>query len=162
MIAWKCDVTGKMAPPAAVAEPLQRRLLQDPFQTARALAKRLQDLGHHVWIDIDMNEPSKQEMTRGIRRHKTFLLFLTKGSLLREFCQYELRLAIRLQKQIVIVDEEPSPHPDRGGALAFQTYIDDAQRGDDVFCDASESVVISCVGDGDTQGRPMKMAAPQI
>ncbi len=104
-------------------------------QTARALAKRLQDLGHHVWIDIDMNEPSKQEMTRGIRRHKTFLLFLTKGSLLREFCQYELRLAIRLQKQIVIVDEEPSPHPDRGGALAFQTYIDDAQRGDDVFCD---------------------------
>ncbi len=36
------------------------------------------------------------------------------------------------------------------------------EEGDDVFCDASESVVISCVGDGDTQGRPMKIAAPQI
>ncbi len=36
------------------------------------------------------------------------------------------------------------------------------EEGDDVFCDVSESVVISCVGDGDTQGRPMKIAAPQI
>lgn len=36
------------------------------------------------------------------------------------------------------------------------------EEGDDVFCDTSEGVVISCVGDGDTQGRPMKIAAPQI
>ena len=56
-------------------------------------------------------------MTRGIRRHKTFLLFLTKGSLLREFCQYELRLAIRLQKQIVIVDEAVAPPGPEAGRL---------------------------------------------
>ena len=36
------------------------------------------------------------------------------------------------------------------------------EEGDDVFCDVSESVAISCVGDGDTQGRPMKPAAPQM
>ena len=36
------------------------------------------------------------------------------------------------------------------------------EEGDDVFCDVSESVVISCVGDGDAQGRPMKPAAPQM
>ena len=35
------------------------------------------------------------------------------------------------------------------------------QVGDDVFCAASESIVVSCAGAGDTQGRPLKEAAPQ-
>ena len=34
--------------------------------------------------------------------------------------------------------------------------------GDDVFCAASESVVVNCVGDGETQGRPSKEAVPQL
>merc|ERR1712032_407087 len=32
---------------------------------------------------------------------------------------------------------------------------------EDVFCAAEESVIVRCVGDGDTQGRPMKVAPPQ-
>ena len=35
------------------------------------------------------------------------------------------------------------------------------QVGDDVFCAASESIVVSCAGDGDTQGRALKESAPQ-
>merc|ERR1711862_998764 len=31
---------------------------------------------------------------------------------------------------------------------------------EDVFCAAEESVIVRCVGDGDTQGRPMKIASP--
>ena len=36
------------------------------------------------------------------------------------------------------------------------------QAGDDVFCAASESLVVACTGDGETQGRPAKEAAPQV
>merc|ERR1712228_164109 len=35
------------------------------------------------------------------------------------------------------------------------------EQNDDVFCAPEESVIVRCVGDGDTQGRPMKAAAPQ-
>lgn len=36
------------------------------------------------------------------------------------------------------------------------------EAGDDVFCAPSESLVISCAGDGETQGRPAKEIAPNI
>ena len=35
------------------------------------------------------------------------------------------------------------------------------EAGDDVFCAASESIVITCAGDGETQGRPAKEVVPQ-
>ena len=35
------------------------------------------------------------------------------------------------------------------------------QAREDVFCAPSESVVVTCAGDGETQGRPAKEAAPQ-
>jgi hypothetical protein len=35
------------------------------------------------------------------------------------------------------------------------------QVGEDVFCAPSESIVVTCAGDGDTQGRPVKESAPQ-
>lgn len=35
------------------------------------------------------------------------------------------------------------------------------QAGDDVFCAPSESIVVTCAGDGETQGRPQKESAPQ-
>lgn len=35
------------------------------------------------------------------------------------------------------------------------------EAGDDVFCAPSESLVVACSGDGDTQGRPAKERAPQ-
>ena len=35
------------------------------------------------------------------------------------------------------------------------------ESGEDVFCAPSESVAVSCAGDGETQGRPAKEAAPQ-
>mmetsp|Transcript_56149 Transcript_56149/g.89063 ORF Transcript_56149/g.89063 Transcript_56149/m.89063 type:complete len:280 (-) Transcript_56149:27-866(-) len=35
------------------------------------------------------------------------------------------------------------------------------QAGEDVFCAPSESIVVSCAGDGDTQGRAVKESAPQ-
>jgi len=36
------------------------------------------------------------------------------------------------------------------------------EAGDDVFCAPSESVVVTCAGDGDSQGRPAKESAPQL
>ena len=36
------------------------------------------------------------------------------------------------------------------------------QAGDDVFCAASESLVVACTSDGETQGRPAKEAPPQV
>jgi len=36
------------------------------------------------------------------------------------------------------------------------------EAGDDVFCAPSESLIIDCVGDGETQGRPSKEASPQL
>lgn len=36
------------------------------------------------------------------------------------------------------------------------------EAGDDVFCAPSESLVVACAGDGETQGRPAKEAAPQL
>ena len=33
--------------------------------------------------------------------------------------------------------------------------------GTDVFCAASESIMVTCAGNGETQGRPAKEAAPQ-
>ena len=35
------------------------------------------------------------------------------------------------------------------------------EAGDDVFCAPSESLVIVCAGNGETQGRPAKESAPQ-
>ena len=35
------------------------------------------------------------------------------------------------------------------------------ESGEDVFCAPSESIVVTCAGDGDTQGRPAKESAPQ-
>ena len=35
------------------------------------------------------------------------------------------------------------------------------EAGEDVFCAPSESATVACVGDGETQGRPAKEAAPQ-
>ena len=35
------------------------------------------------------------------------------------------------------------------------------EAGDDVFCAPSESIVVTCAGDGDAQGRPAKEPAPQ-
>ena len=36
------------------------------------------------------------------------------------------------------------------------------EAGDDVFCASSESLVVTCAGDGDTQGRPAKEISPQL
>lgn len=36
------------------------------------------------------------------------------------------------------------------------------EAGDGVFCAPSESVVVTCAGDGETQGRPAKEAVPQL
>jgi len=36
------------------------------------------------------------------------------------------------------------------------------EAGDDVFCAPSESIVVACAGDGDSQGRPAKEVAPQF
>lgn len=36
------------------------------------------------------------------------------------------------------------------------------EAGDDVFCAAAESVVVTCAGDGETQGRPAKEAVSQM
>merc|ERR1712166_1465453 len=36
------------------------------------------------------------------------------------------------------------------------------EAGDDVFCAPSESIVVTCAGNGDSQGRPAKEAAPQF
>lgn len=36
------------------------------------------------------------------------------------------------------------------------------EAGDDVFCAPSESIVVTCAGDGDSQGRPAKEVAPQF
>ncbi len=35
------------------------------------------------------------------------------------------------------------------------------EAGDDVFCAPSESLVVTCAGDGETQGRPAKEPAPE-
>ena len=35
------------------------------------------------------------------------------------------------------------------------------EAGDDVFCAPSESLVVTCAGEGETQGRPAKETAPQ-
>jgi hypothetical protein len=35
------------------------------------------------------------------------------------------------------------------------------EAGDDVFCAPSESLVVTCAGDGETQGRPAKELAPE-
>jgi len=35
------------------------------------------------------------------------------------------------------------------------------EAGDDVFCAPSESLVVACAGDGETQGRPAKVKSPQ-
>ena len=35
------------------------------------------------------------------------------------------------------------------------------RAGEDVFCAPSESIVVTCAGDGETQGRPQKESAPQ-
>ena len=35
------------------------------------------------------------------------------------------------------------------------------EEGDDVFCAPEEAVMIKCSGDGDTQGRPAKVASPE-
>merc|ERR1712072_370620 len=35
------------------------------------------------------------------------------------------------------------------------------EAGDDVFCAPSESLIVTCAGDGETQGRPAKASGPQ-
>ena len=56
-------------------------------------------------------------MIKGVTDSVFFLLFLTKGMLQRPYCQLEVRTAMELKKQIILVADEATDVEDFGGAL---------------------------------------------
>ncbi len=117
-------------------------------QQARSLKRQLaemcpilrkSDCGHledPIWLDVD-EIPLKENMLKGVRRCANFLVFLSKGSLKRWFTQLEIRQAMRLRKNIILVSDEPSSEPVYGGYVEFQHYLDDAAAGDDIIIDGN-------------------------
>jgi serine/threonine protein kinase len=95
-------------------------LLQKPIQN------HLED---PIWLDVD-EVPGKENMLQGVRRCQNIILFLTKGTLRRWFCQLEIREAMRLSKNIILVHDEPSLDPNFGGYTSFDGYIEDSRVGD--------------------------------
>ena len=50
---------------------------------------------------------TKEGMLNGIEQAAAFVLFLSQGVLLRPYCQMEIRHALALKKQMVLLHGEP-------------------------------------------------------
>eukprot|EP01052_Picozoa_sp_SAG31_P033707 SAG31_NODE_3846_length_3819_cov_9.633871_2_plen_525_part_00 len=64
------------------------------------------EYGCSSWVDMQMKEINVAAMKDGVAKADVFLLVLTTGTLFREFCLLELWWAIRLDKAIVVLQEE--------------------------------------------------------
>ena len=69
-----------------------------------------------IWLDVD-KDPTAEEMRKGIEDAQYVIIFLTKGSLRRYFCQLEVRYALKVKnaKNIILINDEPSSDPGFGG-----------------------------------------------
>ena len=69
-----------------------------------------------IWLDVD-KDPTPEEMCKGIEDADYVIIFLTKGSLRRWFCQLEVRHALKVKSadRIILVNDEPSNDPNFGG-----------------------------------------------
>ena len=77
-----------------------------------------------VWLDQD-ETPTTQGMQTGVREAKNFLLFLTTDYFTRYFCKLEVREALKLKKNIVLVHETDLA---RGGASQFGDLLDSCRK----------------------------------
>jgi hypothetical protein len=57
-----------------------------------------------VWID-KKERATSSAMKEGVRRSRNFILFLTKEVLTREYCLREIRDALKLRKNVILVYE---------------------------------------------------------
>ena len=72
------------------------------------LHQLLKSLGCHCWLDMEANNLTEAGMERGIQNSRVFLLFLSKDVLGREFCQKEMRWALKYKKAVqLIIEEDP-------------------------------------------------------
>ena len=85
--------------PTPVPDPLSIVELED---LKGELEQMCPHLCGRIWYDKDQ-DPSVEQMRLGVRRNKYFLLYLTEGVLLREFCRKEIRWALHYRKNIVLV-----------------------------------------------------------
>ena len=74
------------------------------------LELELKRLGMRCWYDNRATDVTKSGMREGIGQSGTFLLFLSSGCLSREFVRYELRAALELEKNIILVHESDPRH----------------------------------------------------
>ena len=77
---------------------------------AAMLELELSKLGFSCWLDNRAVDLTKAGMRNGIESAGCFLLFLSAGCLGRAFVQYELRCALEMERQIVLVHESDPRH----------------------------------------------------
>jgi hypothetical protein len=105
------------------------------------LEDTIPELAGMIWYDKD-EDPSVEGMRIGVRDNHYFVLYLTEGVLLREFCRKEIRWAMHYQKTIVLLWKQDGD----GAVPSFGTFFEDVAQsvGDDdgeglveIFSDAA-------------------------
>eukprot|EP01051_Picozoa_sp_SAG22_P004971 SAG22_NODE_283_length_13027_cov_25.568535_2_plen_531_part_00 len=98
-------------------------LLKQSSSSPRMRASQMS--GTKIWYDKDEN-PTEENMRLGVMSNKYFLLFLTKGVLLRPYCRKEIRWALGYGKKFVLVWVQ-----DGDGAVAsFNEFLEDCAKPD--------------------------------
>jgi hypothetical protein len=120
----------------------------DVMELKGELERACPQLRGSIWYDKDQ-DPSEEEMRRGVRANRYFLLYLTEGVLERAFCRKEIRWALLYRKQIVLLWKQEG----RGAVASFATFFKDLARavetdGDDGLDAAFATAAIPYYTDG--------------
>ena len=71
-------------------------------ELVRRLKKAVPSLEDAIWLDVD-EKPTVGELKKGVQEHEFFIMFVTRGSLRRRFCQLEIREALATGRKIMFV-----------------------------------------------------------
>ena len=71
-------------------------------ELVRRLKKAVPNLKDAIWLDVD-EKPTVDAMKKGVQEHDCFIMFMTRGSLRRWFCQLEIREALATGRKIMYV-----------------------------------------------------------
>ena len=69
-------------------------------ELVRRMKLAMPSLEKAIWLDVD-EKPTVEAMKKGVQEHEFFLMFMTRGSLKRWFCQLEVREALATGRKIL-------------------------------------------------------------
>ena len=95
----------------------------DVMLLGRLIEKACPPLKGKLWLDKDQT-PTTEQMRLGVKRCTYFVLYLSRGVLLRPFVRMEIRWAILYRKKIRLVWPQDTEH----AVVRFQEFFDDCAK----------------------------------